>query len=210
MGHERVCNSSPATFYQNARFLRAFNRFHPLSNSGRYRREFRRLLESSTPELDVKIHSETHSECEVAIAYGLVNGDEKPGYITSKDGRELLTVFDRYYQNEFYRVPNGIRKIAQSCFTSPGFWLGTPIQFLSIPPSVEKIAYNFSDPMCKIKGLHLQTDEEHSFNRIKASLHDFSGSVISNAVYDFLTKWMRSHVDGLIPQELLRCFNNTG
>ena len=30
MGHERVCNSSPATFYQNARFLRAFNSFHPL------------------------------------------------------------------------------------------------------------------------------------------------------------------------------------
>lgn len=54
MGHERVCDLSPSTFYQNAIFLRAFNRFYPLSNSGRYRREFRRLLESSTLEYDVK------------------------------------------------------------------------------------------------------------------------------------------------------------
>ena len=211
MGHERVCASNPTTFYQNAKFLRAFNRFFPLSNHGCYRREFRDLLESSIPELGAKIHSEIHHECEVAISYRLVNGDEKPGYIISKDGSELLTVFDRYYDHALYRVPNGIRKIAQCCFTSPGFWEGAEIQFVSIPASVEEIAPNFSDPMHKIKGLHLQTNEEHAFNRIKGALPDsYRGSVISNTVYDFLTKWMRSHVGDMIPLELLRCFSNIG
>lgn len=210
MGHERVCNSSPATFYQNARFLRAFNRFHPLSDSGHYRREFRGLLESSTPESDAKIVAEGYPESEVAITYSVVNGDEKLGYITSKDGTVLLRVFDRYNNDEIYSVPNGTREIAPRCFTSPRFWSGTPIQFLSIPPSVEEIAPNFSDPMYKIKALHLQTNDEDAYNRIKASLHDFSGSVISNAVYDFLTKWMISHVDDLISPDLLGYFQNTG